>query len=96
MSFKVVGNRVVVQQIKAEEKTKSGIVLPDSAKEAPYEAMVIAVGPGRTLDNGVQEKIQVSVGDRVIFSKFGGIEVKIAGEDYLVLTPNDILLVLED
>lgn len=95
MSFKVIGNRIVVKQTQAEETTKSGIVLPDSAKEKPFEGVVIAVGPGRILENGEREEIQVKEGDKVIYSKFGGIDLKIEGEDYLVLTQNDILVVIE-
>lgn len=95
MNFKVIGNRVVVKQLDAEEKTASGIVLPDSAKEKPFEGEVIAVGPGRVLENGEKEDLQVKSGDKVIFSKFGGTEVKIDGETYLVLRQDDILIILE-
>ncbi|AMP20113.1 co-chaperone GroES [endosymbiont 'TC1' of Trimyema compressum] len=95
MNFKVIGNRVVIKQLDAEEKTASGIVLPDSAKEKPFEGEVIAVGPGRVLENGDREDLQVKAGDRVIFSKFGGIEVKVDGENYLVLRQDDILIILE-
>ena len=95
MNFKVIGNRVVIKQLDAEEKTASGIVLPDSAKEKPFEGEVIAVAPGRVLENGDREDLQVKAGDRVIFSKFGGIEVKVDGETYLVLRQDDILIILE-
>ena len=95
MNFKVIGNRVVIKQLDAEEKTASGIVLPDSAKEKPFEGEVVAVGPGRVLENGDREDLQVKAGDRVIFSKFGGIEVKVDGETYLVLRQDDILIILE-
>lgn len=95
MSFRVIGNRIVVKQTQAEEATKSGILLPDSAKEKPYEGVVVAVGPGRILENGEREEIQVKAGDKIIYSKFGGIDLKIEGEDYLVLTQNDILVVVE-
>ena len=95
MNFKVIGNRVVIKQVDAEEKTARGIVLPDSAKEKPFEGEVVAVGPGRVLENGAREDLQVKAGDRVIFSKFGGIEVKVDGEDYLVLRQDDILIILE-
>lgn len=95
MNFKVIGNRVVIKQLDAEEKTASGIVLPDSAKEKPFEGEVVAVGPGRVLENGDREDLQVKAGDKVIFSKFGGIEVKVDGETYLVLRQDDILIILE-
>ena len=95
MNFKVIGNRVVIKQLEAEEKTASGIVLPDSAKEKPLEGEVIAVGPGKVLENGDRESLQVKAGDKVIFSKFGGTEVKVDGETYLVLRQDDILIILE-
>ena len=94
MNIKVIGNRVVIKQLESEEKTASGILLPDTAKEKPFEGEVIAVGPGKVLDNGSYEPMEVKVGDKVIFSKYGGIEIKLEGEDYLVLRQDDILVVL--
>lgn len=94
MSFKVIGNRVVVKQLESVEKTASGILLPDTAKEKPFEGEVVAAGPGRLLDDGTREAMEVKAGDKVIFSKYGGIEVKIDGVDYLVLRQDDILVVL--
>lgn len=94
MSFKVVGNRVVVKQLDSVEKTASGILLPDTAKEKPFEGQVIAVGPGRILEDGARETMDVKAGDRVIFSKYGGIEVKIDDVEYLVLRQDDILVIL--
>lgn len=94
MNIKVVGNRVVVKQLESEEKTASGILLPDTAKEKPFEGEVIAVGPGRVLENGEYETMEVKAGDKVVFSKYGGIEVKLEGEDYLVLRQDDILVIL--
>lgn len=94
MSIKVVGNRVLVKQVESVEKTASGILLPDTAKEKPFEGEVIAVGPGRTLDDGSRETMDVKAGDKVLFSKYGGVEVKIDGSDYLVLRQDDILVVL--
>ena len=94
MNIKVIGNRVVIKQLESEEKTASGILLPDTAKEKPFEGEVIAVGPGKVLDNGSYEPMEVKVGDKVVFSKYGGIEVKLEGEDYLVLRQDDILIVL--
>lgn len=94
MSIKVVGNRVLVRQVESVEKTASGILLPDTAKEKPFEGEVIAVGSGRVLDDGSREVMEVKAGDRVLFSKYGGVEVKIEGVDYLVLRQDDILVVL--
>ena len=94
MSIKVVGNRVLVRQVESVEKTASGILLPDTAKEKPFEGEVIAVGAGRVLDDGSREVMEVKAGDRVLFSKYGGVEVKIEGVDYLVLRQDDILVVL--
>ena len=94
MSIKVVGNRVLVRQVESLEKTASGILLPDTAKEKPFEGEVIAVGSGRVLDDGSREVMEVKAGDRVLFSKYGGVEVKIEGVDYLVLRQDDILVVL--
>ena len=95
MGFKVVGNRVVVRQTESVEKTASGILLPDTAKEKPFEGEVVAVGPGRTLEDGTREVMDVKAGDRVIFSKYGGLEVKIDNVDYLVLRQDDILVILD-
>lgn len=88
-----IGDRVVVKPEPEEEKTKSGIVLPDTAKEKPSEGTVIAVGPGRVLDNGLKVPLEVKIGDRVIYSKYGGTEVKIDGEEYIILSERDILAV---
>lgn len=95
MSIKVVGNRVVVKQLESEDKTASGILLPDTAKEKPFEGEVIAIGPGRVLENGKYETMEVKAGDKVVFSKYGGVEVKLEGEDYLVLRQDDILVILD-
>ena len=86
-------DRVVLKPIQAEEKTKGGIVLPDTAKDKPQEGEVIAVGPGRILDNGTKITPEVKVGDRVIYSKYSGSEVKIDGEEYLIVRESDILAV---
>ena len=87
------GDRVVVKPQPAEEKTKSGIVLPDAAKERPQEGTIVAVGTGRVLDNGQKVPLEVKVGDKVIYSKYGGSEVKIDNEEYIILTEKDILAV---
>lgn len=87
------GDRVVVKPQPAEEKTKSGIVLPDTAKEKPQEGTVVAVGTGRVFDNGQKVAVEVKIGDRIIYSKYGGTEVKLEGEDYIILSERDILAV---
>lgn len=91
--IKPLADRVVVKVVQEEEKTKGGIVLPDTAKERPQEGEVVAVGPGKLLENGQRAPLEVKVGDRVIFSKYGGTEVKIDGEEYLILRESDILAV---
>lgn len=93
-NIRPVGDRVVVKPAAKEEVTKSGIVLPDTAKEKPQEGTVIAVGSGRLLDNGERSAIDVHAGDRVLFAKYGGTEFKLDGEEYLVLKENDILAIL--
>lgn len=89
-----VGDRVVVKPAAKEEVTKSGIVIPDTAKEKPQEGVVVAVGNGRLLDNGDRAPIDVHEGDRVLFAKYGGTEFKLEGEEYLVLKENDILAIV--
>ncbi|MDS1029339.1 co-chaperone GroES [Bacillota bacterium LX-D] len=86
-------DRVIVKVISGEEKTQGGIVLPDTAKEKPQEGDVVAVGTGKVLDNGSKQPLEVKVGDRVIFSKFGGTEIKYDGQEYLILRESDILAV---
>ncbi|VBB05831.1 10kda chaperonin signature [Lucifera butyrica] len=93
--IKPLGDRVVVKVLEREEKTKSGIVLPDTAKEKPSEGKIVAVGTGKLLDNGQRVALDVKTGDKVIFSKYGGTEVKVDGEDYLILSERDILAVVE-
>jgi chaperonin GroES len=95
VSIKPLEDRVVVQANEAETTTASGLVIPDTAKEKPQEGTVIAVGPGRIDDNGNRVPLDVNVGDVVIYSKYGGTEVKYAGEDYLVLSARDLLAVVE-
>jgi chaperonin GroES len=93
-NIRPVGDRVVVKPAAKEEVTKSGIVLPDTAKEKPQEGTVIAVGSGRLLDNGDRAVIDVHEGDRVLFAKYGGTEFKLDGEEYLVLKESDILAIV--
>lgn len=92
--LKPLGDRIVIQLVESEEKTASGIVLPDTAKEKPQEGKVVAVGTGRVLDNGERVALEVSVGDRIIFSKYAGTEVKYQGTEYLIVRENDILAVI--
>jgi chaperonin GroES len=84
-------DRVVVQPIEAEETTAGGIVLPDTAKEKPQRGTVLAVGPGRLLDNGTRGELSVNVGDEVIYGKYGGSDIEIHGDDYKILRESDIL-----
>ncbi len=93
--IKPLGDRVVVKALPQEEKTKSGIVLPDTAKEKPQQGEVIAVGPGRLLENGQRAAIELKAGDKVFFSKYAGNEVKIDEEEFLILREMDILAVIE-
>ncbi|MED1672280.1 co-chaperone GroES [Pallidibacillus thermolactis] len=93
--LKPLGDRVVIELVEAEEKTASGIVLPDTAKEKPQEGKVVAVGTGRVLDNGERVSLEVSVGDHIIFSKYAGTEVKYEGTEYLILRESDILAIVE-
>ncbi|MFZ7804863.1 co-chaperone GroES [Bacillus thuringiensis] len=92
--LKPLGDRVVIELVQAEEKTASGIVLPDTAKEKPQEGKVVAVGTGRVLENGERVALEVAAGDRIIFSKYAGTEVKYEGTDYLILRESDILAVI--
>lgn len=94
VDIKPLEDRIVIQQRDAEETTASGLVIPDSAKEKPQEGEVIAVGPGRISDNGTRIPLDIKVGDRVIYSKYGGTEVKHNGEEYLVLSARDVLAVV--
>jgi len=90
------GDRIVVQPTPREEMTKSGIVLPDTAKEKPQEGQAIAVGPGRILDDGSREAMDVSVGQRVLYAKYAGTEFKIDGEELLIISQKDILAIVEE
>ena len=94
VSIKPLEDRIVIKQIEAEQTTASGLVIPDTAKEKPQEGEVISVGPGRIDDNGNRVPLDVAVGDRVIYSKYGGTEVKYDGQEYLLLNARDILAVV--
>ena len=91
MNLKPLGDRVIIKVLEEEEKTSSGIVLPDKAKEKPQEGEIKAVGPGRILDDGKRVEMDVKVGDKVIYSKYAGTEIKIDGEEYLIMRQDDIL-----
>lgn len=94
VAIKPLEDRIVIKQVEAEQTTASGLVIPDSAKEKPQEGEVVAVGPGRVDDNGNRVPLDISVGDIVIYSKFGGTEVKYGGDEYLVLSARDVLAVV--
>ncbi len=91
VSLRPLGDRVVVKALAREAVTKSGIILPDTAKEKPQEGEILAVGPGKVLDNGKRAALEVQVGQRVLFAKYAGTEVKIDGEEYLILRESDIM-----
>jgi len=95
MSFQPLGDRVLVKPLEAAEKTATGIVLPDTAREQPQQGEVMAVGPGRLLDNGERVKPEVKAGDRVLYAKYGGTELKREGEKYLIISERDILAIVE-
>ena len=94
VSIKPLEDRIVIKQVEAEQTTASGLVIPDTAKEKPQEGEVLAVGPGRVDDNGNRIPLDISVGDKVIYSKYGGTEVKYGGDDLLVLSARDVLAVV--
>ncbi|MDA8064097.1 MAG: co-chaperone GroES [Thermaerobacter sp.] len=91
--LKPLGDRVVVKPSNAEEKTQGGIILPDTAQDKPQEGEIVAVGPGRLLDNGERVAPEVKVGDLVIYSRYGGTEVKVEGTEYLIIRESDLLAV---
>ena len=94
VAIKPLEDRIVIRQLEAEQTTASGLVIPDTAKEKPQEGEVVAVGPGRVADNGTRVPLDVAVGDKVIYSKYGGTEVKFDGQEYLVLSARDVLAVI--
>ena len=88
-------DRLLVRRLSGEEKTKGGIIIPDTAKEKPQEGEVVAVGNGKVLDNGTKHPLDVKVGDKVLFSKYSGSEIKLDGEEYTIMREDDILAVIE-
>ena len=95
MNIKPLGERIVLKVMESEEKTKSGIVLPDTAKEKPQMGKVLAVGTGRLLDNGERVPLEVKEGDTVLFAKYAGTEVKLDGEEYMVIKESDVLAIVK-
>ena len=95
VSIKPLEDRIVIQQLEAETTTASGLVLPDTAKEKPQEGKVLAVGPGRVDDQGNRVPVDVKVGDVVIYSKYGGTEIKYRADEYIILSSRDVLAVVE-
>jgi chaperonin GroES len=95
MKIRPLQDRVIVKRLEEEQKTKGGIIIPDSAKEKPIEGKIIAVGKGKVADDGKLIKLDVKEGDKILFSKYGGTEVKIDGEEYLIMREDDILGVIE-
>jgi len=94
MNLRPLGDRVMVKPVEREEKTKSGIVLPDTAKEKPQEGIVEAVGTGRILDNGTKIPLELKIGDRVLYAKYAGNEFKLEEDEYLIISEKDVLAVL--
>ncbi len=95
MKLRPLNDRVLIKRIEAETKTAGGLFLPDTAKEKPMEGEVVAVGEGKTLENGKVRPLEVKAGDRVLFSKYSGTEVKIDGDEHLIMREEDILAVLD-
>ena len=96
MNLKPLGDRLVVEHVEQAEKTAGGVFLPDTAKEKPQEGKVLAVGSGRTLDSGTKLAMDVKVGDKVIYSKYSGSEIKIDGKEYLIISEKDVLAIFTD
>jgi len=95
MAFRPLGDRVLIKRVEEEQKTKGGIIIPDTAKEKPQEGEVVAVGPGARDDSGKVQALDVKAGDRILFGKWSGTEVKIDGQDLLIMKESDILGVIE-
>ncbi len=96
MKVKPLQDRLVVKRLEEEEKTKGGIIIPDAAKEKPQEGRVVAVGDGKVLESGQRSPVSVKVGDKILFGKYSGTEIKIDGEEHLILREDDVLAVIED
>jgi len=96
MGFRPLHDRVLVRRVEADEKTSGGIIIPDTAKEKPQEGLVIAVGNGKILENGTKISLEVKDGDRVLFGKYSGTEIKVDGEEYLIVREDDVLGILAE
>ncbi len=95
LKIRPLNDKIVIKRLEAEEKTKGGIVLPDTAKEKPKEGKVVSIGQGKLLDSGKRATLQVKENDRVIFSSYAGTEIKLSGEEYLILSEDDVLAIVE-
>lgn len=95
MKVKPLHDRIIVKRLEEEEKTKGGIIIPDTAKEKPFEGRVIAVGDGRIKDDGTKIPMELKKGDRILFSKYAGTDIKIDGEDHLIMKEDDVLAIIE-
>ena len=95
MKIRPLQDRIIVKRIEEEEKTKGGIIIPDTAKEKPMEGEVVAAGTGKILENGKKQPLEVKAGDRILFSKYAGTEVKIEGVEHLIMREDDVLGVIE-
>jgi len=95
MKFRPLHDRLLIERIEEEETTKGGIIIPDTAKEKPQEGRVVAAGPGKVTEDGKVQPLDVKKGDRVLFSKYAGTEIKIEGEEHLIVREDDVLAVLE-
>jgi chaperonin GroES len=96
MAIKPLGDRIVIKALEQEEEKIGGIIIPDTAKEKPQEGEVVAVGPGKLLDSGERKVPAVAVGDKVLYGKFAGTEIKFGGQDYLIVREDDIMAKIED
>ncbi|MCD8351745.1 MAG: co-chaperone GroES [Planctomycetaceae bacterium] len=94
MAVKPLADKILVKRLEAEEVTKGGIVLPDSAKEKPKEGRVVEVGPGKVMEDGKRSQMQVKVGDRILFTSYAGTEIKVDGEEFLIMSQDDILAIV--
>ncbi len=95
MKIRPLHDRVIVRRIEEEEKTKGGIIIPDTAKEKPIEGKVVAVGAGKLMDNGKMQPLEVKKGDRILFGKYAGTDIKIEGEEHLIMREEDIIAIVE-
>jgi chaperonin GroES len=96
MKVKPLYDRILIKRLNTEEKTKGGIIIPDTAKEKPQEGKVVSVGKGKLLDDGTTRPLDVKVGDRILFSKYGGTEINIEGDEYLILREDEVLAVVQE